>query len=85
MLVVCYSFYVLFHDDMKSADSGGSAPQDQAASVSGLLEQKIAAPLVRVQTALAKETVLWKRGVLVMPKVQLFNCTQCHACCYTFL
>ena len=58
---------------MKSSDSGGSSPKDQAASVSGLLEKQIAAPLVRVQTALAKETVLWKRGVLVMPQVQLLN------------
>lgn len=58
---------------MKSSDSGGSSPKDQAASVAGLLERQIAEPLVRVQTALAKETVLWKRGVLVMPQVQLLD------------
>lgn len=70
LLHVCPRFYVLFHDNVKNSDTDGSDPAAKAAAVSGLLEKKIAAPLVRVQTALAKETVLWKRGILVMPKVQ---------------
>lgn len=67
--VQCCRFYIILHDDMKSSDSGGSHPKEKTEAVSGLLEKSIAAPLVRVQTALAKETVLWKRGILVMPKV----------------
>ena len=70
LLHVSPRFYVLFHDNVKNSDTDGSDPAAKAAAVSGLLEKKIAAPLVRVQTALAKETVLWKRGILVMPKVQ---------------
>ncbi|DBA81084.1 TPA: hypothetical protein ACH3X2_000806 [Trebouxia sp. C0005] len=35
----------------------------------GLLEKRVAAPLVGVQATLARETVLWTKGVLVMPKV----------------
>jgi hypothetical protein len=62
-------FYITFHDDVKDSDENSSGAQQRAASVSGLLEKKIAAPLVRVQTALAKETVLWKKGILAMPQV----------------
>ena len=69
MLIACCRFYVTFHDDVRDSDSDSTDPKQKAASVSGLLERRIAAPLVRVQTALAKETVLWKRGILVMPKV----------------
>lgn len=61
-----------FHDDLKNADTDveaepGSSPKQEP--IAGLLEKQIAAPLTRVQTALAKETVVWKRGILVTPKV----------------
>ena len=84
---MCPRFYDLFHDDVKNSDDGGSDPAAKAAAVSGLLEKKIAAPLVRVQTALARETVLWKRGILVMPQVQLPSCrTPCaRQCSDTFV
>ncbi|DBA72154.1 TPA: hypothetical protein ACH3X2_010874 [Trebouxia sp. C0005] len=62
-------FYVTFYDDVKDSDENSGGAQQRATSVSGLLEQKIAAPVVRVQTALAKETVLWKKGILAMPQV----------------
>ncbi len=69
--MACCRFYITFHDDVKNADDETIDAKKKSASVSGLLEKKIAAPLVRVQTALAKESVLWKRGILVMPKVCL--------------
>ncbi len=62
-------FYITFHDDVKDSDENSGGAQQRATSVSGLLEKKIAGPLVRVQTALAKETVLWKKGILAMPQV----------------
>ena len=69
--------YVQFHDDVKGADhdedhDGQESPKrNTRTSIAGLLEKQIAGPLSRVQTALAKETVIWKRGILVMPKVCL--------------
>ena len=77
--VSCRS-YVQFHDDVKGADNdedhdGEESPKrNTCTSIAGLLEKQIAGPLTRVQTALAKETVIWKRGILVMPKVCLFFC-----------
>ena len=62
-------FYITFHDDVKDSDENSGGAQQRAAPVSGLLEKKIGGPLVRVQTALAKETVLWKKGILAMPQV----------------
>lgn len=71
---VCRS-YVQFHNNVKEADgeedtdAEGSGKLSKQSCVADLLEKQIAAPLTRVQTALAKETVIWKRGILVMPKV----------------
>ena len=53
---------------MKESDSNTTAENSQV-DEHFQLQQRVAAPLVRVQTALARETVLWKRGILVMPKV----------------
>ena len=74
-------FYIAFHDDVKDSDEDSDGAQQRAASVSGLLEKKIAAPLVRVQTALAIEAVLWKKGILAMP--QVCRCSHSASLCST--
>ena len=74
-------FYITFHDDVKDSDENSGGAQQRAASVAGLLEKKIAGPLVRVQTALAKETVLWKKGILAMP--QVCSCSHSALLCIT--
>lgn len=57
-----------FYNDVKESDSNTTAENGQVVE-HFQLQQRVAAPLVRVQTALARETVLWKRGILVMPKI----------------
>ena len=70
-----------FHDDVKNADHDEDHDEEESpkrntrTSLAGLLEKQVAGPLTRVQTALAKETVIWKRGILVMPKVCLSFCS----------
>ncbi|KAL0018489.1 hypothetical protein WJX79_004766 [Trebouxia sp. C0005] len=62
-------FYITFRDDVKCSDEESKDAKQRASSMVGLLEKRVAAPLVGVQATLARETVLWTKGVLVMPKV----------------
>ena len=72
--------YVQFHDDVQGADKDEGRKEEDSAKpntpppIVGLLEKQVAGRLTGVQIALARDTVIWKRGILVMPKVCLPSC-----------
>lgn len=46
-----------------------ASEQAAPAAAAGGLQQRVAAPLVAVQMALQRDTVVWQRGLLATPQV----------------
>ncbi|BDA49627.1 hypothetical protein COCOBI_14-2470 [Coccomyxa sp. Obi] len=65
-------YYDAFHNETKLATDPNALAEEKAgveALEKDLLIKKVAQPLSDVQVSLDRETVLWKRGLLVMPTI----------------